>query len=91
LLPKTDVTEVSIEDEKVTGVQPTKGPLHAQVAEACDIRVPLVPIRQQLIVTEALEAADPPMVRIMDAAVDIRPCREASCWVSMRKIPASSI
>jgi hypothetical protein len=93
LLPKTDVTEV-IKGEKVRGVKTTKGPLHAsvvvdaagawtrQVAEASDIRVPLVPTRQQLIVTEALEGAraDLPMVRIMDAAVYIRPCQGGFLW-----------
>jgi glycine/D-amino acid oxidase-like deaminating enzyme len=94
LLPKTDVTEVTIEGEKVTGIQTTKGPIQApvvvdaagawtrQVAEASDIRVPLVPTRQQLIVTEALEGAraDLPMVRIMDAAVYIRPCQGGFLW-----------
>ncbi len=94
LLPKTDVTEVIIEGGKVTGVQTTKGPVQAsvvvdaagawtrQVAEASDIRVPLVPTRQQLIVTEALEGAraDLPMMRIMDAAVYIRPCQGGFLW-----------
>jgi glycine/D-amino acid oxidase-like deaminating enzyme len=94
LLPKTDVTEVTTEGETVTGVQTTRGPLQAsvvvdaagawtrQVAEASDIRIPLVPTRQQLIVTEALEGAraDLPMVRIMDAAVYIRPCQGGFLW-----------
>ena len=53
-----------------------------QVAEASDIRIPLVPTRQQLIVTEALEGAraDLPMVRIMDAAVYIRHCQGGFLW-----------
>jgi len=94
LLPKTDVIEVIIEGEKVTGVKTTKGPIQAsvvvdaagawtrQVAEASGIRVPLVPTRQQLIVTEVLEGAraDLPMVRIMDAAVYIRPCQGGFLW-----------
>lgn len=94
LLPKTDVTEVIIEGGKVTGIQTTAGPIQApivvdaagawtrQVAEASDIRVPLVPTRQQLIVTEALEGAgaDLPMVRIMDAAVYLRPCQGGFLW-----------
>jgi len=93
LLPKTDVTEVTVE-EKVIGVQTTRGPIQApvvvdaagawtrQVAEASDIRIPLVPTRQQLIVTEALDGAraDLPMVRIMDAAVYIRPCQGGFLW-----------
>jgi glycine/D-amino acid oxidase-like deaminating enzyme len=94
LLPKTDVTKVSIEDGKVTGVQTGSGPIQAsvvvdaagawtrQVAEASGIRVPLVPTRQQLIVTEPLDGvrADLPMVRIMDAAVYARPCQGGFLW-----------
>ena len=94
LLPKTDVTEVSIEGGQVTGVQTGSGPIRAavvvdaagawtrQVAEACGIRVPLVPTRQQLIVTEPLDGvrADLPMVRIMDAAVYARPCQGGLLW-----------
>jgi glycine/D-amino acid oxidase-like deaminating enzyme len=101
LLPKTDVTEVIIEGGKVTGVQTTKGPVQAsvvvdaagawtrQVAKASDIRVPLVPTRQQLIVTEALEGAraDLPMVRIMDAAIYIRPCQGGFLWGVYEEAP----
>ena len=31
LLPKTDVTEITIKGEKVTGIQTTKGPIQAPV------------------------------------------------------------
>ena len=58
-------------------MQASDGPIHAgvvmdaagawtrQVAEASGIRVPLVPTRQQLIITEPLDGirADLPMVR----------------------------
>ena len=94
LAPRTNVTEVSIEGGKVTGVQTSSGPIQTavvvdaagawtrQVAEASGIRVPLVPTRQQLIVTEPLDGvrADLPMVRIMDAAVYARPCQGGFLW-----------
>ena len=94
LSPRTNVTEVSIEGGKVSGVQTSSGPIRTgvvvdaagawtrQVAEASGIRVPLVPTRQQLIVTEPVEGvrADLPMVRIMDAAVYARPCQGGFLW-----------
>jgi len=94
LSPRTNVTEVSIEGGKVTGVQTSSGPIQTgvvvdaagawtrQVAETSGIRVPLVPTRQQLIVTEPLDGvrADLPMVRIMDAAVYARPCQGGFLW-----------
>jgi glycine/D-amino acid oxidase-like deaminating enzyme len=94
LSPRTDVTEVSIEGGKVTGVQTGNGPIRTavvvdaagawtrQVAEASGIRVPLVPTRQQLVVTEPVDGvrADLPMVRIMDAAIYARPCQGGFLW-----------
>jgi glycine/D-amino acid oxidase-like deaminating enzyme len=94
LSPRTNVAEVSIDGGKVTGVQTSSGPIRTgvvvdaagawtrQVAEASGIRVPLVPTRQQLIVTEPLDGvrADLPMVRIMDAAVYARPCQGGFLW-----------
>jgi len=101
LLPNTHVTEVSISGGKVTGVQTSDGPIHAgvvvdaagawtrQVAEASGIRVPLVPTRQQLIITEPLDGirADLPMVRIMDAAVYARPCQGGFLWGVYEEAP----
>jgi 4-methylaminobutanoate oxidase (formaldehyde-forming) len=94
LLPKTAVVAVDISDGIVTGVQTSGGSLESpvvvdaagawtrQIAELCGIRVPLVPTRQQLIVTEPLDGAraDLPMVRIMDAAVYVRPCQGGLLW-----------
>ncbi len=69
LLPNTDVLAVNIEAHKVTGVTTAKGTIEAptvvdaagawtrQVAEASGIKVPLVPTRQQLIITEPLDGA----------------------------------
>ena len=94
LLPHTAVTRVLIKDGAVTGVDTDKGTILApivvdaagawtrQVAEASGIRIPLVPTAQQLFVTERVEgaSADLPMVRIMDAAVYMRPCNGGFLW-----------
>ncbi|MGY3238984.1 glycine/D-amino acid oxidase-like deaminating enzyme [Bradyrhizobium sp. USDA 4448] len=94
LLPKTDVLAVNITAGNVTGVTTAKGIIESpivvdaagawtrQVAEASGIGVPLVPTRQQLIITEPLDGvrADLPMVRIMDAAVYARPCHGGLLW-----------
>jgi glycine/D-amino acid oxidase-like deaminating enzyme len=94
LLPNTAVTRVLMNDGQVTGVETDKGTIRTpiivdaagawtrQVAEASGIRVPLVPTAQQLFVTEPVEGAnaDLPMVRIMDAAVYMRPCDGGFLW-----------
>jgi len=94
LLPKTDVQAVNISGGRVTGVKTSNGEIQSavvvdaagawtrQLSEASGIRVPLVPTRQQLIVTEPLDGAraDLPMVRIMDAAVYARPCQGGRLW-----------
>lgn len=101
LLPQTDVLTVNINAGRVTGVSTTKGTIEGpivvdaagawtrQVAEACGIRVPLVPTRQQLIVTEPLAdaRADQPMLRIMDAAVYTRPCQGGLLWGVYEETP----
>ena len=101
LLPKTNVLAVSIVSGRVTGVATTKGIIEApvivdaagawtrQVAEASGIHVPLVPTRQQLIVTEPLDGvhANLPMVRIMDAAVYLRPCQGGFLWGVYEEAP----
>jgi 4-methylaminobutanoate oxidase (formaldehyde-forming) len=94
LLAHTTVTSVIIEDHAVTGVETTRGPIEApmvvdaagawtrQVAEMSGIRVPLVPTRQQLFVTQPIAGARPdlPMVRVMDAAVYVRPYDGGFLW-----------
>jgi glycine/D-amino acid oxidase-like deaminating enzyme len=101
LLPETEVTAVKIVGGKVTGVQTTRGLIRTpvvvdaagawtrQVAEASGLRIPLVPTRQQLIVTEKLEGvrASLPMVRIMDAAVYVRPCQRGLLWGVYEEVP----
>src|SRR5713226_7086527 len=94
LMPRTAVTCVKIEAGKVTGVETDQGSIRApivvdaagawtrQVAELSGIRVPLVPTAQQLFVTEPLDGAraDLPMVRIVDAAVYLRPSDGGLLW-----------
>src|SRR5262245_20082882 len=94
LLAHTAATRVLIERGQVTGIETDKGPIRPpvvvdaagawtrQIAEASGIRVPLVPTAQQLFVTEPLQGvrADLPMVRIMDAAVYLRPCDGGFLW-----------
>jgi glycine/D-amino acid oxidase-like deaminating enzyme len=94
LLPHTAVTRVLIEHGQVTGIETNEGTIEApivvdaagawtrQVAEASGIRIPLVPTAQQLFVTEPLQGAHAslPMVRIMDAAVYMRPCDGGILW-----------
>jgi len=101
LLPKTDVLTVNLSGNKVTGVTTAKGIIDGpivvdaagawtrQVAEAGGISVPLVPTRQQLIVTEPLDGvrAELPMIRIMDAAVYTRPCQGGLLWGVYEETP----
>ena len=101
VLPKTDVLTVNISAGKVTGVTTANGTIESkvvvdaagawtrQVADASGIRVPLIPTRQQLIVTEPLDGtrADLPMVRIMDAAVYTRPCQGGLLWGVYEETP----
>jgi glycine/D-amino acid oxidase-like deaminating enzyme len=94
LSPRTTVTSVRIEDGGVTAVDTNRGSIETpvvvdaagawtrQVAAASGIRVPLVPTRHQLFVTEPIAGVRPdlPMIRIMDAAVYVRPCDGGFLW-----------
>ena len=94
LLPGTTVTSVRIAGDCVAAVETDKGAIATpvvvdaagawtrQVAGASGIHIPLVPTMQQLIVTETVPGVRPdlPMVRIMDAAVYMRPCQGGLLW-----------
>ena len=94
LLANTAVTRILIAHGEVAGVDTTCGRIRApvvvdaagawtrQVAEASGIPVPLVTTAQQLFVTESVPdaRAELPMVRIMDAAVYMRPCDGGFLW-----------
>jgi 4-methylaminobutanoate oxidase (formaldehyde-forming) len=88
LLPDTTVTGIDIQQGSVRAVETDRGRIEApvvvdaagawarQVAASAGIHVPMVPTRHQLLITEPIEGVGPelPIVRIMDAAVYVRPC-----------------
>jgi glycine/D-amino acid oxidase-like deaminating enzyme len=100
-LPHTTVTRVDIEDGRVRSVETDRGTIRTpvvvdaagawtrQVAAASGIRIPLVPTRHQLFVTEPLDGvrADLPIVRVMDAAVYVRPCEGGLLWGGYEERP----
>ena len=101
LLPHTTVTRVGVEDGRVVTVETDRGTIRTpvvvdaagawtrQVAAASGIRIPLVPTRHQLFVTEPIDGvrADLPIVRIMDAAVYVRPCDGGLLWGGYEERP----
>lgn len=88
LLPHTTVTAVPVQGGTVRGVETDRGRIDSpvvvdaagawarQVAASAGIHVPMVPTRHQILITEPIEGvrAELPIVRIMDAAVYVRPC-----------------
>ena len=94
VLAHTTVTGVEISDGQVTGVETDRGLIRTrvvvdaagawtrQIAAISGIRIPLVPTRHQLFITEPLYGvrADLPMIRIMDAGVYVRPCEGGLLW-----------
>jgi glycine/D-amino acid oxidase-like deaminating enzyme len=101
VLPNTTVTSVQIEDGRVEAVETDRGTIRTpivvdaagawtrQVAAASGIEIPLVPTRHQLFVTEPLDGvrADLPIVRVMDAAVYVRPCDGGLLWGGYEERP----
>jgi glycine/D-amino acid oxidase-like deaminating enzyme len=94
LLPRTAVTRVVTDGGRVSAVETDRGTIRTsvvvdaagawtrQMAASCGIRVPLVPTRHQLFVTEPIAGVRPelPMIRIMDAGVYARPCDGGILW-----------
>jgi glycine/D-amino acid oxidase-like deaminating enzyme len=94
VLAHTTVTGVEIVDGQVTGVETDRGRIRTpvvvdaagawtrQIAAMSGIHIPLVPTRHQLFITEPIDGvrADLPMIRIMDAAVYVRPCDGGLLW-----------
>jgi 4-methylaminobutanoate oxidase (formaldehyde-forming) len=88
LLPRTTVTGIRAEGGVVHGVETERGPIESpvvvdaagawarQVAASAGIHVPMIPTRHQIFITEPVAGVRPelPIVRIMDAAVYVRPC-----------------
>jgi glycine/D-amino acid oxidase-like deaminating enzyme len=94
VLPRTTVASVRTEGGRVEAVETDQGTISTsivvdaagawtrKVAAASGIRIPLVPTRHQLFVTDPLDGvrAELPIVRIMDAAVYVRPCEGGLLW-----------
>ena len=90
ILPGTPVTALLREagSGRVTGVETSQGAISApivvdaagawtrQVAEEAGIRIPVVPMRHQLMITEPLPGVrnEQPICRVIDANVYVRPC-----------------
>jgi glycine/D-amino acid oxidase-like deaminating enzyme len=90
VLTETPVTGLERERDsgRVTGVTTSKGSISApivvdaagawtrQVAEAAGIRIPVVPMRHQLFITEPMPGIrnEQPICRVIDANVYVRPC-----------------
>jgi glycine/D-amino acid oxidase-like deaminating enzyme len=86
LLPFTAVQGLLSEGGRATGVMTARGPLHAprvvdaaggwaaRVAASAGIALPLVPVRHQLFITEAIPGVEPlqPIVRLVEASVYVR-------------------
>src|SRR4029077_11439805 len=97
----TAVSRVLIEEGRVVGVECATGTIRTslvvdaagawtrQVAEASGIHVPIVPTRHQLFVTQPVEGVRPelPIVRIVDAAVYVRPCDGGLLWGVFEESP----
>jgi glycine/D-amino acid oxidase-like deaminating enzyme len=80
---------ISLTDGRVTGVETARRPIAAravvdaaggwvrQVAELAGARVPVAPVRHQLLITAPVPEVDPgdPIARVVDAAVYLRPAR----------------
>ena len=87
VLPHTEVTAIARRDGAVVGVTTSQGPIHAPavvdaggawarlVAEEAGIRVPIQPMRHQLMITEPLPkvADEQPICRVIDVNVYVRP------------------
>ncbi len=101
VLAGTTVTRVHVQDGRVEAVETDRGTIATpvvvdaagawtrQVAAASGIQIPLVPTRHQLFVTEPLAGvhANLPIVRVMDAAVYVRPCDGGLLWGGYEETP----
>jgi len=87
VLPHTAVTGFLLRDGEITGVQTEHGPIRTPVVvdaagawtrlvgEMAGVRIPLVPTRHQLLITESLDGVTEmqPITRIIDVNVYVRP------------------
>jgi glycine/D-amino acid oxidase-like deaminating enzyme len=100
VLEHESVTAITMSGQKVTGVQTSQrsisttavvdaaGAWTRQVAELAGAKVALAPVRHQLLITEpAAIAASDPIVRVVDAAVYLRPARGGLMVGGFEKAP----
>ena len=101
LLANTTVVGIDLRQGAVRGVETDRGRIETpvvvdaagawarQVAAGAGIYVPMVPTRHQLLITEPIEGVRPdlPIVRIMDAAVYMRPCQGGLLWGVFEETP----
>jgi len=87
MLPHTRVTGIKVTNGAVAGVSTDKGEIRCRfvvdaagawtrlVASLASARVPMVPTRHQLVITQAIDgvSSDQPITRIIDANVYVRP------------------
>jgi glycine/D-amino acid oxidase-like deaminating enzyme len=87
VLPNTPVTAILRDGDAVAGVETTNGRISAPivvdaagawarvVAEEAGIRIPVIPMRHQLMITEPIAGVAPeqPICRVIDANVYVRP------------------
>ena len=111
LMPHNPVTAIRRVAGRVVGVDTPGGPIDAAVvvdaagawaqgiAELAGYRIPLAPMRHQLLITEPLPGVHAmlPMIRIIDAAVYVRPSwggllvggyEDAPTHIDMNTVPA---
>jgi glycine/D-amino acid oxidase-like deaminating enzyme len=102
LYAHTTVREVVAEGGRVRAVETDRGRIETrvvvdaagawvrQLAASSGIDIQLIPVRHQLVITEPIDGVDRdrPMVRIMDAAVYVRPCDGGLLWGVFEEEPA---
>ena len=86
LMPDTAVEDIIVEGDRVTGVRTARGLIAAPIVIdaagawarglARMVRLPMVAVRHQLLVTRPLPEVRPdePITRVLDANVYVRPC-----------------
>jgi 4-methylaminobutanoate oxidase (formaldehyde-forming) len=89
ILDETTVTAIRVVGGAIDGVETSRGPIRTpvvvdaaggwavEVAAMAGVRLPVVPVRHQLYITEPIAAvtADMPIARVVDAHVYVRPER----------------
>ena len=89
VISRTPVTQIKLQGGRVFAVVTDRGVIQtpvvvdaagawsALVGNLVSVRIPVVPIRHQLLITQPAEGIEPdhPIVRVMDTNVYVRPCQ----------------